>query len=339
MILAGDIGKVKSQLAIFSQERDAKEIVKEEFRNQDYSSLEEIVALFLEENQSALKEEPIYIVCFGIAGPNINGKCQISYEENNLNWEFTVKNLRNLLTVNYVEILNDMPTIGYAIPQLSKSDLVDFNNISAEKGNRAVSLATGEGLGELLLYRDRSGNFLPSPSEGGHANFAPHNDWAIEFSSYLHTQFSPPISWEKVISWEGLQTIYEFLQHKKGMQKTSISYEDILHQANQNDELCKQTLERFASMYGSGLGDLALRTLAFNGVYIGGRMLQEILGQETTKHIFIKEFMNAFKDKEGFDKNRNFAKRNAVIPVKAFINPEMVLLGALQRAKIMANLQ
>ena len=339
MILIGDIGKDKSQLAILSQEQDAKEMARKEFHNQNYLALVDVVAVFLEEYKSVLKDEPIYIACFGIAGPNINGNCQI-YDENKLDWKFTVKDLRELLpTADYLKVLNDMPALGSAIPKLSKSDLIDFNDVLAKKGNRAVSLATGEGLGELLLYRDCSGDFLPSPSEGGHANFAPHNDWTLEFSSYLHTQFSPPISWEKVISWESLQTIYEFLQHKKGMQISSISYEDILQRANQNDELCKQALERFASMYGSGLGDLALRTLAVNGVYIGGRMVQEILGQETTKQIFIKEFMNAFKDKEGFDRKRNFAKRNAVIPVKAFINPEMVLLGALQRAKIMANLQ
>ncbi|OQW92283.1 MAG: hypothetical protein BWK78_02150 [Thiotrichaceae bacterium IS1] len=347
MILTGDIGKVKTLLALFSQEKEAKEVARREFYNKEYASLQEIISVFLKKNESPLKEEPIFIVCFGIAGPNINGNCQI-YEPDKLDWQFTIRELRELLTANYVEVLNDMPALGYAIPKLAESDLVSFNpNVSAEKGNRAVSLATGTGLGELLLYRDRSGDFLPSPSEGGHANFAPRDNWGLEFLTHLYSQFSPPISWEKVISWSGLQSIYGYLKDRKGVKETDavknrlnreIPHEVILDMANQNDELCQQSLKCFASLYGAGVGDLALRTLAVNGVYIGGGMVQDILKKEITKHLFIEAFMNAFKDKEGFDKTKNFSKRNAAIPVKAFINQEMVLMGALQRARIMANL-
>lgn len=349
MILTGDIGKVKSQLAIFSQEKEAKEVVRREFDNKDYLSLQDIVSAFLSENQTRLKDEPIFVACFGIAGPNVNGNCEITYDETKLEWKFTVRELRGLLTANYVEVLNDMPALGYAIPKLPKPDLVDFNpDVPGEKGNRAVSLATGAGLGELLLYRDRSGDFLPSPSEGGHANFAPHNDWELEFLADFHTKISPPISWEKVISWKGLQAVYEFLRDKKGVNETSsvknrlsqeIPYKVILDMASQNDDLCQQALKRFASIYGAGVGDLALRNLAVNGIYIGGIMVQDILKQEATKRIFIEEFLNAFKDKEGFDGKKKFSEKNAKIPVKAFINPEMVLMGALQRARIMANLE
>lgn len=345
MILTGDIGKVKSLLAIFSQEKEVKEVARQEFSNQDYPSLQEVVSVFLNENQSRLEDEPIYVACFGIAGPNVNGNCEVT----KLEWKFTVNELRELLTANYVEVLNDMPALGYAILKLPNADLVDFNpNVFGEKGNRAVSLATGEGLGELLLYRDRGGDFLPSSGEGGHANFAPHNDWDISFLTYLHKQFSPPISWEKVISWDGLQAVYEFLRDGKEVKETAsgkeflsqeTSYERIFRMAIENDDLCLRTLKHFASLYGAGIGDLALRNLAVNGVYIGGSIVQIFLKQEFTKRIFIEEFMNAFRDKEGFDEKKKFSERNAKIPVKAFTNSEMVLMGTLQRARIMANLE
>ena len=348
MILTGDIGKVKSLLAIFSQEKEVKEVARREFHNQEYASLQEVVSVFLNENHSQ-QDEPIYVACFGIAGPNVNGNCEVTYEETKLEWKFTIKDLRELLTANYVEVLNDMPALGYAILKLPNSDLVDFNpDILGERGNRAVSLATGEGLGELLLYRDRSGDFLPSSSEGGHANFAPHNNWDINFLTYLHDQFSPPISWEKVISWDGLQAVYEFLKDGKEVKETAsrkkplsqeMSYEKIFRMAIENDDLCQRTLKHFAALYGAGIGDLALRNLAVNGVYIGGNIVQNFLKQEITRHIFIEEFMNAFRDKEGFDEKKKFSEKNAKIPVKAFTNSEIVLMGTLQRARIMANLE
>ena len=45
--------------------------------------------------------------------------------------------------------------------------------VAAPDGNAAV-IAAGTGLGEALLH-NLDGRFVPAASEGGHANFAPHD--------------------------------------------------------------------------------------------------------------------------------------------------------------------
>jgi len=350
MILAGDIGKEECHLAIYPQERNATgPFAKEKIDNKSYSCLEDMIDTFLKKYKPP---EAIYVACFGIAGPVISGECEVP----KLGWRVTVANLRKSLDCDVVSLLNDMVATGYAIPNLSPQHLVDLNpHASPKEGNQAVILGTGSGLGEMLLYWDRD-TFRPSSSEGGHANFAPRNDEEIDFLRYLREKSSQVVSWEQVISWAGLKTMYMFLRDKKRM-KESIEvknligqydlegahsdedrrYEAIRKQASiivekaDRDELCKQALNMFMSVYGAEAGDLALRTLAVNSVYVSGSIALKILDKLKDSN---GPFMKAFADKEG-----QFAGQNRAIPVKVICDPEVILVGATRQARIMASLE
>ncbi len=293
--------------------------------------MEELIREFLE--QAKLKE-PIYGACFGIAGPVIEGSCQMP----SLGWEITVEKLQELLNCLAVDLLNDMPAMGKAIPTLSEKELLDLNpKASSKSGNRALMLTTGPGLGELLLY-DYCGEYLSSPSEGGHANFAPSNELEDDFLSYFRKGLKH-VSWERVLSWAGLVKIYEFLRDtgratesaalKKRMNQPE-SHNVIIEMAlAKKDDLCVQALDLFTSIYGAQAGDLALRTLAINGVYIAGSIALAIKDKLLNEgKPFEGTFMKAFTNKEG-----QFADQNAQIPVKMILNQEAVLLGAAQHAR------
>ncbi len=334
MILAGDIGKEECHLAIYPQERNATgPFAKEKIDNKGYSCLEDVIKAFLKKYNPP---EAINVACFGIAGPVIGEECEVP----KLGWVVTVANLRKSLDCDVISLLNDMPAIGYAIPSLPSQDLVDLNpDASPKEGNQAVILGTGSGLGEMLLYWDRD-TFRPSPSEGGHANFAPRNDEEIEFLRYFHKQLSN-VSWERVISWAGLGKMYEFLRDTKRLKESAEVKKRLTQQPEPDylvipemadkDELCKQALNLLLSVYGAEAGDLALRTLAVNGVYVGGAIALKILDKLKDSN---GPFMKAFADKEG-----QFADQNRAIPVKVICDPEVILVGATRRARIMAGLE
>ena len=80
---------------------------------------------------------------------------------------------------------------------------------------------------------------------------------------------------------------------------------------------CVDALEIFVDAYGAEAGNLALRTVATAGVYIGGGIAPKILPALTDGR-----FMRAFQDKGPM---RHLVER---MPVKVILNPDAGLLGA-----------
>ena len=86
MILAGDIGGTKTNLAFFAvQGRGLVLVVEETFASREHSSLDDTVRRFV--SAHAL---PIDSACFGVAGPVKHGRC----EAVNLPWVWMRGNWR-----------------------------------------------------------------------------------------------------------------------------------------------------------------------------------------------------------------------------------------------------
>ena len=78
MLLAGDIGGTKTDLAIFSHEAGPHApLVQTQVRSADYPSLQALAAEFLKRADMAVEQ-----ACFDVAGPVINGRAKIT----NLPW-------------------------------------------------------------------------------------------------------------------------------------------------------------------------------------------------------------------------------------------------------------
>jgi glucokinase len=80
---------------------------------------------------------------------------------------------------------------------------------------------------------------------------------------------------------------------------------------------CVETLEMFVSAYGAEAGNIALRTVATAGVYVGGGIAPKILPMLESGL-----FLDAFRAKDPM------ADLVAMIPVAVILNPDAGLLGA-----------
>ena len=70
MLLVGDIGGTKTDVAVFSSERGVwSPLAEKRFTSADYPSLEAIAREFLAEFHFSLTH-----ACFAVAGPVVNGK-------------------------------------------------------------------------------------------------------------------------------------------------------------------------------------------------------------------------------------------------------------------------
>jgi glucokinase len=320
MLLAGDIGGTKTNLAVFSPEDGPRAPLAEAtFPSADYPSLETLVREFL--SQVALKVDR---ASFGVAGPVAAGQATIT----NLPWVMEETQLREALNLSSVRLLNDLAAIAHAVPFLAPADLHTLNVGQQTPGGAIAVVAPGTGLGEAFLTWDGT-RYRPHASEGGHADFAPTNPFEVELLRYLQDRFEH-VSYEQVCSGRGLPNIYAYLKDSgyadepAWLTKQLAAADDptpiIVNAALDSQrpcELCVATLNAFVSILGAEAGNLALKVLASGGVYLGGGIpprILPVLEQE--------RFMAAFRRK---GRMSDLLTR---VPVHIILNPKVALLGA-----------
>jgi len=319
MILAGDIGGTKTNLALLIEKGTKLNQVREAtFANREHRTFEEILALFLKGESAATVQSG----CFGVAGAVIDGQTRMT----NLNWELDEKVLAKAMGVERVKLLNDLEATAYGMLHLSREELKVLNPLGQkQKGNIAV-IAAGTGLGEAMLYWDGS-QYHPSASEGGHTDFAPRTDLEIDLLRYLRTKLNGRVSYERVLSGPGLLNIFTFLRDtdqgtepawlaeklKNGDPSATISQLGIAGE----EPLCTEALDLFSSIYGAEAGNLALKCLAVGGVFVGGGIAPKIL-PALERGTFLRSFS---------DKGR-FSELLRTMDLKVSLNPSTALLGA-----------
>jgi glucokinase len=324
MILAADIGGTKTVLALFSPESGVRAPLKEEtFPSARYPDLESVVSAFTKKHGSVAER-----AVFGVSGPVVEGKARIT----NLPWVVEEKKIRRRLKIPSVRLLNDLEALASAVPVLEPSDLRTLNRGNPEPGGAIAVIAPGTGLGEAFLTLERWGSgsrYRPRPSEGGHADFAPHDPLEVELLSYLHKRFSH-VSYEKVCSGPGIHEIYSFLKATgRGEEPDWLagklgSAADptpvIVDAALSKDRpcgLCLKALHLFCSILGAEAGNLALKVLATKGVYLGGGIPPAILPA-----LEKGSFMHSFQDKG------RMSDLLSNIPVHVIKNDRAGLMGA-----------
>jgi glucokinase len=158
----------------------------------------------------------------------------------------------------------------------------------------------------------------------------------MELLQYLLKRFNH-VSYERVVSGEGLFHIYQFLSDSKRFgsepkwlikkmeqQDPAIVISQVAHE--KKNRLCMVALDLFSSIYGAEAGNLTLKAVAIGGVYVGGGIAPKIIWK-------LKEgkFMDAFKNKG------RFSKLMDEIPVKVIMNDKTALLGAVSYALSLLN--
>ena len=207
MILAGDMGGTKSQVALFAVEaKHPQLLIEETYKSEEYSALEEVLQEFLGANAEQIRKQPIVAVCLGVAGPVVGEHS----ETPNLPWSISAQVIRETVGCQKVKLINDLEANGFGISLLEDDELETLQEGSLQDAGQGALISAGTGLGEVLLYREGK-NFKPVASEGGHADFAPRNELEIELLRYLLKRFQH-VSYERVLSGLGLSNIYSFLR-------------------------------------------------------------------------------------------------------------------------------
>jgi glucokinase len=313
-ILAGDIGATKVKLAIFNY--DGKNLsLKKEIK---YPTIELDDAITMLNNFLGDEKLPD-VMCFGVAGPVQEGRVKLI----NSPLEIDVKKISGRFKNVPVYLINDLEAMAYGISALPENDfhvLYDIKDPVA--GNKAV-IAPGTGLGEAGMVR-YGNNYYPFATEGGHSDFAPRNETDIEIYRFLHNKFNH-VSWERVISGQGINNIFEFLQTTKGREVPAwlaekMSKGDKAAVISSNAEtvlICQETMDLFLRFLAIESANLVLKLKATSGLFIGGGIIPKIMNL-----VKAESFLENF-----FDCGR-LSKMMELIPVKIILNQQTPLYGA-----------
>lgn len=317
MILAGDVGGTKCNLALFS-EKGGKltSVFKQRFASKDFAQFDLIVREFSLQAKSHLTTDKVRAAGFGVAGPVINNRVRAT----NLPWTVDAATLARELNLSDVVLMNDLGATGHSIEHLAPEEYCVLNPGQPEHGGTRALLAAGTGLGQSFLVWD-GGRYRVVASEGGHSDFAPHTEQQIELLRFMRRRYHQ-VSCELILSGRGFRTIHEFLDpnvihpsfEDPGMDPApEITRLGLSKQC----PVCAETLDLWTAIYGSEAGNLALKVLALGGVYVAGGIAVKIIQK-------IKDgtFFEAFRDKWKFE---NLLSN---IPVSVILNESAPLLGA-----------
>jgi glucokinase len=314
MILSGDVGGTKTNLAIYTV--DQGKLCRGRsgsFKSRDYGGLCEVIQEFIGNDSPEIEAAG-----FGVAGPVHHGRVKTT----NLPWEVDGREIAARLNLSGVTMLNDLEAMAWGIELLGPEEVVTLQEGQPYSEGNAALIAAGTGLGQAFLVR-HEGRLIPSACEGGHTDFAP-NDPDMDAYLFWMRERLPHVSMERVASGSGLALVYKFFhaQERHGREPHHEEGTDVAKLVAQSArtgscESCTRAFDLFIRCYGAEAGNLALKTGATAGLYVGGGVAAKNADLMQDGR-FIKAFCQKGRYHEYMEK----------IPVRLILDQSTPLLGA-----------
>ncbi len=322
MILAGDIGGTKTNLALFTPgpERPYREESRR-FETAAYADAESLVEAFLGDRHTTVSA-----ACLAVAGPVAGGRSRLT----NLPWTLSEEALARRFGWRRCRLLNDVEATAHALPLLDAFELGPVRAVPVRPGGNRGVLAPGTGLGAAWTVQ-QGNRSIPVATETGHSDFAPVDAESLSLWRYVAGR-EGRVSLEHILSGPGLQRIYQWRLEEGDGHPDPATGERIAAADDPSariselalsgeDPVCVKSLECFVRYLGAAAGNLALIAMTRGGLYLAGGIAPKIL-PKLRDGVFEK----AFLAKEPF---RHLLE---TIPVHVILTENAPLLGAARVA-------
>ncbi|MFP4112383.1 MAG: glucokinase [Candidatus Woesearchaeota archaeon] len=347
-VIVGDVGGSNSYFAVLGvkSKKDFDIIVKYSIETSKVGKVYEVMNTILGDVKLEYDIE-VNRCCIGAAGPVSRRRGYIKLT--NIDLEIRVQEIMDNTMLNKVILINDFEAIGYGIDLIDmEKDVVKIDHVGEDltggwtRENVYAVLGAGAGLGVSVVYYDND-TYLhaPLPSEGGHMDLIIHDKFDMEFAEYLKKNYLEKKDvhpeFERVLSGQGMELLYEFIRSKKKRNETVVS-EKIktlkgipkLREIEKNydkDPVCKETVEKLINYFGRAARIIALMSECYSGLFITGNVVMNNINL-FKDGLFMKEF-------EKHDKRSDVLRK---IPVYAIKNKDVSLYGCCNVATNFYNI-
>ena len=316
MLLAGDVGGTKTLLGLFAKApHRPTPMAVESFPTVEFEGLVPMIRQFLQRQPGG--EPSVEAACFGVAGPVLDDVAELT----NVSWTVDGKAVAVEFGLARVQLLNDLVSIAHSVSVLHPDELHVLQAGDPNLSGNAALLAAGTGMGQSFLFNDGR-HLVPAPSEGGHADFSARTPREWQLVEWLTARYGRA-EVEMVVSGIGLNNLYHFVHGDDPcVALDATPPPDLPRVASEKARAdtcarCAEVMDIFAEAYGAEAGNLALRTVATRGVYIGGGIAPKNLGLLTRPSFLAR-----------FHQKGPMSDLLLTIPLKVILNPQAGLLGA-----------
>ncbi|MBI3525471.1 MAG: glucokinase [Betaproteobacteria bacterium] len=233
-------------------------------------------------------------------------------------WEFSKENIKSVLGLEHLLVINDFEALALALPTLHPRQYQVFSGPASLhiKAPMAV-IGPGTGLGVAGVIPTHN-DWIAVAGEGGHTTLAATDDFEIDVLRVIRGKFSH-VSAERLLSGIGLPTLYWAVAQVHGERVDTLAPDQITQLALGNDAYAARTIDLFCGLLGSFAGNVALTFGARGGVYIGGGIVPK-LGE-----LFVQ---SSFRER--FEAKGRFREYLEAIPTPLLVAPDVALIGAGQ---------
>ena len=277
-ILAADIGGTNSRLGLFdtASGREPRLLEALSIPTASIASLPALMRLARDKGfDPGLAEQ----VVLAVAGPVRDGvRCDLT----NASWTIDLRAPGAGLPPERTTLINDFvaQALGCQTRHAAQSAITIQEGVA--RPGVVAAVGAGTGLGLCALVPLPGGDFLPLPSEGGHAPLAFVNRPEFEFLEFLQARTGHSHGFGDImVSGPGLSFLHEFLTGSR------LAPREVAREIGPDSE----TTRWFARFYGRACRAYVLYVLAWGGVHLCGGL--------AAKNPFLvssEEFLREFRD-------------------------------------------
>lgn len=310
-LVAGDVGGTKSWLSWVQLvwQQPARLVFEQRYTSADFPNATALLQQFLKD---AARGKPDKL-CLAVPGPVDNGQARLT----NLNWDIHAAQLTAAFGVADTRLVNDFQAAAAGVEALHRDDWRVINPGVVRLGATRVITGAGTGLGVAWMQSDAQGQWRVYASEGGHMDFSPADAQQARLLAWLSKRYAGHVSWERVLSGDGLLALYQWLNEEAGVLGQASQASEVHALALSGNRLANQAITLFCDIYAAWIGNLCVTFKPQGGLYIAGGV-----GIHLQNWMLTPRFVDIMTAKG------RMASVVAVTPVMLVLNPRLGVLGA-----------
>jgi glucokinase len=270
--MVGVIDGENVAFAMVAAERDVRLESVQQFKASEFPTFTDALQSYTRAHSVSTADLPLGLAVAGVARGDV-----ISFA--NCRWYISVSGLRSFLGREPL-VINDFAATAWSLASVDVRQLKPIGHVPPRgiaPGRTFLVVGTGPGLGVATLVVGDDGHPVVLESEGGHASFAPQSDREDALLAGLRRKLGGHVSFERLISHQGLQNIHGWLQERSGGAAAPPLPDHIVSGSLRGDAVAREACELFASALGNFAGNAVLTAGAWDGVLLVSPMLRQML--------------------------------------------------------------
>jgi glucokinase len=281
-LLVADVGGTNTRIAIarMGGEMGGEMAGLARFENADYASFYEVLASY-----AATHDLTHVTTCsVAVAGPVTSGSAYLT----NRGWTVDAAGVAGVLeslSAGSVQLVNDLAALGYALPDLTTTQLslIRASHDPGRTNNQKLVIGMGTGFNICVVTMTRHGPVVIE-AELGHASLPASASAALTdaLGSEEAAQFT---TYEHLLAGRGLPRLYRFFSDGQNLTGSQI----LAAYHPENTDAAARSVDLAARVLGLIARELVFQYLPFGGIHFAGGVARGLLAT-AAKDLFLTAF-------------------------------------------------